>query len=589
MLNQQIQSAFTLYKQGELEEAEAACRRMIAQAPGVSDVWRLYAMIVSAAGRQDDARTALLHSLELTPNHVEAVNLLGIVAGRADRRDEAEMAYRKALTLDPDYAPARRNLASVLIGSERCQEALKLMDGVPGADFDRLRGEALHRLQQPEDALAAFTVAAAAAPDNPRNKAGQAAALIELGRFDDAIRHLNGLSGGDVGVLLAKAHLAAMRLHEAVTILERVLHQDGSRTDALFLMAQCLWMDARGDEIAGWFERALQARPNDRAVVRLYARTIKQTGDPGAAIAVLDRFAMSDGVNLSERADSLIEAGRADEAYRVAQAAIKAEPEAPFPHAGFTRAALMTGRAQEALESARKMRALHPRDQFWIAVECEALRRLDPDQFNRLCDPFTVAAPYDLPTPGGFSDIQTFNNELARRVRKLHAFKCHPLDQSLRGGVQTSIDLLRTEDPVIDAFFKAAQTVVDVHISAMPDDHNHPFFAYRAQGGEIASAWSVLLRGGGRHVSHVHPEGWISSAYYVETPGDLEASPEREGWLVLGEPPFAVPGSEPTREIAARPGRLVLFPSYLWHGTRPICGGERLSIAFDVRPRRGRA
>jgi len=30
------------------------------------------------------------------------------------------------------------------------------------------------------------------------------------------------------------------------------------------------------------------------------------------------------------------------------------------------------------------------------------------------------------------------------------------------------------------------------------------------------------------------------------------------------------------------PGRLVLFPSYLYHGTRPFSAGERLSVAFDV-------
>jgi hypothetical protein len=28
----------------------------------------------------------------------------------------------------------------------------------------------------------------------------------------------------------------------------------------------------------------------------------------------------------------------------------------------------------------------------------------------------------------------------------------------------------------------------------------------------------------------------------------------------------------------------VLFPSYLWHGTRPFDGpGERITIAFDIR------
>jgi hypothetical protein len=32
-------------------------------------------------------------------------------------------------------------------------------------------------------------------------------------------------------------------------------------------------------------------------------------------------------------------------------------------------------------------------------------------------------------------------------------------------------------------------------------------------------------------------------------------------------------------------GRLVLFPSYMWHGTVPFSGDDhRMTIAFDVAP-----
>ncbi|HYD23379.1 MAG TPA: putative 2OG-Fe(II) oxygenase [Croceibacterium sp.] len=44
------------------------------------------------------------------------------------------------------------------------------------------------------------------------------------------------------------------------------------------------------------------------------------------------------------------------------------------------------------------------------------------------------------------------------------------------------------------------------------------------------------------------------------------------------------------RTIEPRPGRLVLFPSAMWHGTRPFPAGERLTVAFDVaRPAPSRA
>ncbi|HEV2043240.1 MAG TPA: putative 2OG-Fe(II) oxygenase [Sphingomicrobium sp.] len=40
------------------------------------------------------------------------------------------------------------------------------------------------------------------------------------------------------------------------------------------------------------------------------------------------------------------------------------------------------------------------------------------------------------------------------------------------------------------------------------------------------------------------------------------------------------------RVVEPRPGRLVLFPSYLWHGTIPFAAGagDRLTAAFDFQP-----
>jgi outer membrane receptor protein involved in Fe transport len=40
----------------------------------------------------------------------------------------------------------------------------------------------------------------------------------------------------------------------------------------------------------------------------------------------------------------------------------------------------------------------------------------------------------------------------------------------------------------------------------------------------------------------------------------------------------------PLATFEPKPGRLVLFPSFLFHGTRPFKGGERLTVAFDLVP-----
>jgi hypothetical protein len=60
----------------------------------------------------------------------------------------------------------------------------------------------------------------------------------------------------------------------------------------------------------------------------------------------------------------------------------------------------------------------------------------------------------------------------------------------------------------------------------------------------------------------------------------------RSGWIKFGEPSLELPLKNPIRRaVQPVPGRLVLFPSYMWHGTIPLqANSPRTTIAFDVTP-----
>jgi len=101
----------------------------------------------------------------------------------------------------------------------------------------------------------------------------------------------------------------------------------------------------------------------------------------------------------------------------------------------------------------------------------------------------------------------------------------------------------------------------------------------------LQGCWSVELRRNGFHVNHIHPEGWLSSAYYVSVPREINHAGMRSGWIKFGEPRMPVPGIEAEHFVQPRAGRLVLFPSYMWHGTNEILSDDpRLSVAFDAVP-----
>jgi uncharacterized protein (TIGR02466 family) len=174
---------------------------------------------------------------------------------------------------------------------------------------------------------------------------------------------------------------------------------------------------------------------------------------------------------------------------------------------------------------------------------------------------------------------------LVGKVRELHQRGGEMFDQSVRDGSQTIGSLLSRVEPEIRALRATIGAAVARYVSAIPPvDPRHPTLsAKRDRPVRLAGSWSVRLRGGGHHVSHVHPAGWLSAVFYMVAPEGDDGSPNA-GTLHLGQPPRDFGSTEPAIErIAPQPGRLILFPSWMWHGTTPFSKGERLTIAFDIR------
>ena len=178
-------------------------------------------------------------------------------------------------------------------------------------------------------------------------------------------------------------------------------------------------------------------------------------------------------------------------------------------------------------------------------------------------------------------------DDLASLLRTLHQGRGEYLDQSVRGGTQTDGPLFSRIEPRIRQVRAAVVTAVEGYVRNLPPaDPRHPLLGKpRDRPVRFAGSWSVRLRGGGRHSNHVHPQGWISSALYIALPDRTEGGAEDAGWFTIGEPDERLGlGIGPSQTIGPVPARLVLFPSYLWHGTVPFAEGERLTIAFDVQP-----
>ena len=274
-------------------------------------------------------------------------------------------------------------------------------------------------------------------------------------------------------------------------------------------------------------------------------------------------------------ANALTAQGRDDEALARIDAALELEPTYPPAHTLRAHILLRKGDPAAAAGAAETAARLLPKDQSSWALLGVAWRLLDDEREHWLCDYDNLVMPIDL----------GLDPRLPALLEQHHQLAAHPADQSLRGGSQTRGNLFETDDPVILGLANAVKLAIQQRLAALRPDPTHPFLGRLS--GEIGfpTSWSVRLASAGFHVSHIHPAGWLSSAYYASLPPEVAAG-AGQGALTFGVPDAAL-GLDlaPRRVVQPQEGHLVLFPSYLWHGTTPFeSSAPRLTVAFDALP-----
>jgi hypothetical protein len=248
---------------------------------------------------------------------------------------------------------------------------------------------------------------------------------------------------------------------------------------------------------------------------------------------------------------------------------------------------LRAGDPEKGLLLSEQALSRAPDDQLAIALWGTALRQLCDGRESELNDYENHLRVYDLDPPQGFADMAAFNAALNRSLDPLHTDRREHINQTLRLGTKTLGNLFGTGNRLVDLLQARIDTAIADYLAQMRESAQHPLLRRRANAFAYAGSWSVRLADCGFHTNHVHPKGWISSAYYVDVP-DVTADPDRrQGWIKFGEPYFDAGFADPVRRaVQPVPGRLVLFPSYMWHGTVPFrSASTRTTIAFDVLPR----
>lgn len=267
-----LAAAHELFRRGELDHAEAACRNLLSQVNDDANLLALLGMVLIQKGDPESSIACLEKAAFLQPGVARTHNNLGIACKRAGRLREAETAYRRAISVDASYAQAHNNLGVVLVERGEFSNAamsfrLAVNLDVKFVEARRNLARALLESAQFSEAANEFRRVLEISPDDISATLALALALRHLEDYDGASTWLNQILKADPGhidALFQKGLLLQEQgaLPEARKTLERIVSVEPDHAGAHNLMGVVSQALGELDEAVARFRRAISIQPH---------------------------------------------------------------------------------------------------------------------------------------------------------------------------------------------------------------------------------------------------------------------------------------------------------------------------------------
>lgn len=547
-----------------------------------ADELRARAVAAARNGHSGEATTLFDQAVACPSPNASILNSAATFFAQQGLTSRAVTLLRQAVAADPSANEAALNLATLLAQTGEARAALELLEQRKSmlrgnVRYWSIRANAERAVGEKCRALVSFDRATQLEPGNAIALHGRARMSLETGHPSrDHYRSALAAKPDDVLAWLgfAQALEADGDAVEAQRIARSIVELHPTWVPGLELLAQFRWaagdhdgftnhysdsydtgvvlsrcrMLAGADRFADAADVAAQAHKRNRAdpvLALLEAVHRGDAGDDDRADAIFASLELQSVDRLVNEARHRLRIGQLSEAEQLLDRAITSAPD----HVG---AWALRGIVWRLFGDPRA---------DWL---------YRPDQLVRL-------------VPLEFED-QGFEQAVAY-LDHLHDGSAVPVGQSVRRGSQTRGGLFDRHEPEAAVIKQGFRRAVDAYRAMLPpEDVSHPMLRYRNAPWVFAGSWSVRLFGAGCHVEHIHPLGLLSSAAYFAVPPHTDESDERhDGWLELGRPPPNLRlNLEPITAIRPRAGYCALFPSFLYHGTRPFSQGKRMTVAIDV-------
>lgn len=547
--------------------------------------WHEKAVAAERGGDPAQAIALYRSALAQHPGHADLLNSAGNLHLRSGDAAAAADCFGRALAARPGTLAFAINRAVALTQAGQPREAADMLDefaepGVHDPRFHSARANALRAIERLDDAATAYERALALDPARAIALHGRARIALERAESDAPARFDRALQahGADPNAWLGKAQAldAAGDVATARAIAEQLVAQAPGWHDGLRFLAQ-LRLAAGEQDFTSHLAEASRQLPRDENIVFLHGELLAGIDRNAEAAEIVraarlrlpgqERLALLEAIYAGAAGD--------DDAAEVLFTALGTKSFERHLHEARHR--IRRGehdRADALLTSALA-------EQPWD-IGAWALRGI----VWRLTNDVRAEWLHEQPGLHALRPLEGDPGLLAdatRVLHQLHDSSVFPLGQSLRGGTQTRGRLFHRMEPQLRRLADAIRATLEVHRAGLPPaDKDHPLLRWRDRPWRIEGSWSVRLAGGGdHHTGHIHPQGILSSALYLDLPA-LDQDGD-EALLELGRPPADLRlDLGPLATFRPRTGHLALFPSTLYHGTTPFGAGRRLTVAFDV-------
>lgn len=416
-----------------------------------------------------------------------------------------------------------------------------------------------------------------------------ALALREVGQFKRALaEHQRVLEltpeyaegYNDLGTLMRKVG----QLVKAEEAYRRALEIDPNYSEALANLGNVLQDQDKITEAVACYRLALDALPNAATIHRHLGTALQRLNELDEAIASYRRaikIAPDFALAHTDLGSALIERGSPREGAVCLRRALTLNPRQVDAYTNLGIALHDSGDVQGALTAYNDSLTLEPGNSHAIAYKTIALHALGRKYDVRyLVDFDRLIVSTQLLVPRSYESLSDFNTALTKYAAG------HPTllgGDDRRPGITGEL-FVDAQGPVRD-LVRLIKDAVREYVEGLPVEfERHPFIANRPSQFKIIGWANVLDHGAD---AHIHPHAWLSGVYYAKPPQPSggPGNAATAGWLEVGRPD---PHRNDTEGYEVRmfepiQGRLVLFPSYVWHRVLPFKSQEkRVSYAFDV-------